>query len=186
MACKIDRGSAFNCASIAQAGIGNYVILINKEDFDDATVTEDGTTKEITAITFAVTAPVTTGFAFESSKGSVQIIPSSPLRAVTSIDGFDHTLDIRALDASQLSRDNIAKMRFQKVVAIVPLASGKALVYGRNVGMRISDFQENPGDADTGGTIQFVLKTPDNDPPEIAPPHLIASSFDISTLLPSV
>lgn len=181
MACKIDRGSAFNCAAIPQGGIGNYAILINKDDFDAATVTEDVTSKEITAITLDAPA---TGFAFESSKGSAQIIPSSPLRAVTAVDGFDHTIDIRALDVTQLSRTNIAKMRFQKVVAIIPLANGKALLYGRNVGLRISDFQENPGDADTGGTIQFVLKTPDNDPPEINPPHVIASTFDLSTLLP--
>jgi len=181
MSCKIDRGSAFDCATISQGGIGNYVILINKDDFDAGAVTVDGTSKEITAITLDTPA---TGFAFESAKGSVQIIPSAPLRTATALDGFDHTLDIRALDVSQLSRENIAKMRFQKVVAVVPLANGKAMLYGRNVGMRISDFQENPGDADTGGTIQFVLKTPDNDPPEISAPHIIASAFDLSTLLP--
>ena len=180
MACKIDRGSAFDCANIVQGGIGNYVLLINKEDLDNGAVTVDGTSKEIDTITLDAG---TSAYSFESAKGSVQIIPSTPFRAVSAIDGFDHSLDIRALDVSQLSRENIAKMRFQKVVAIVPLASGKALMYGRNVGLRISDFQENPGDADTGGTIQFVLKTPDNDPPEIAPAHLIASTFDITTLL---
>lgn len=179
MSCKIDRGSAFDCAAITQGGIGNYILLINKEDLDAGAITEDAVSHEIETITLAAG---TFAYKFESSKGSAQIIPSSPLRAVTAIDGFDHTLDVRALDVSQLSRENIVKMRFQKVVAIVPLASGKAIMYGRNVGLRISDFQENPGDADTGGTIQFVLKTPDNDPPEIAAPHLIEDTFDILTL----
>jgi hypothetical protein len=180
MSCKIDRGSAFDCASITQGGIGNYVILINKDDLDNGAVTEDAVSHEIETITLDAG---TYGYKFEFSKGSVQIIPSTPFRARTAIDGFDHTLDIRALDVSQLSRENIAKMRFQKVVAIVPLADGRSLMYGRNVGLRISDFQENPGDADTGGTIQFVLKTPENDPPEINPPHVVESTFDITTLL---
>ena len=181
MSCKIDRGSAFDCASIVQGGIGDVVYLINKEDLDEGSVTIDtGVTEEITAI---VLDAGTYAYAFEAPKGSLHVIPGSPLRAVTALDGFDHTLDIRATDASQLSRLNIAKMRFQKMVAIVPLASGKSLLYGQNVGMRISDFQDNPGDADTGGTLQFVLKTPDNDPPEIATPVVIASTFDPATLL---
>ena len=180
MACKIDRGSAFNCAAIEQGGIKDYFYLINKEDFDNnQSLTFDGTSNEITAL---ILASGTQGYKFESSKGSAQIIPSSPFRGVTAIDGFDHQIDARVLDVSQLSIDNLKKMRFQKVVAIVPLANGKFKLYGRNVGMRISDYQENPGDADTGGTIQVILKTPDNDPPEIDPPHLIASAFDITSL----
>jgi len=51
--------------------------------------------------------------------------------------------------------------------------------------MRISDFQMSPGDADTGGSFQIVLKTPENDPPEIDPPHFIESTFDITTLIGS-
>ena len=180
MTCKIDRGAAFDCADINQGGIGDYVLLINKEDLDNGAITEDETSHEIETITLDAG---TYAYKFESSKGAVQIIPGSPLRAVDAVDGFDHTLDIRALDVSQLSRENIAKMRFQKVVALVPLANGKALMYGRNVGMRISDIQENPGDANVAGTIQFVLKTPEFDPPEVALPHTIADTYDISTLL---
>jgi len=180
MACKIDIGVAFDCAAITQAGIGNYVLLINKEDLDNGAITEDAISHEIETITLDAG---TYAYKFEAPKGSVHIIPSSPLRIVTAIDGFDHTIDMRAVDVSQLSRENIAKMRFQKVVAIIPLTSGGAMMYGRNVGLRISDFQENPGDADTGGTIQFILKTPDNDAPEKYPPHLIESTFDVLTLV---
>jgi hypothetical protein len=176
---KISRGSAFDGDAIVQGGIGNYMYFINKEDFDDNQVlTFDGASNEITALTLK---SGTKGYKFESSKGSVQIIPSSPLRAVTAIDGFDHTADLRILDASQLSMDNAKKMRFQKGVVVIPLASGKFMLFGRNVGMRMSDFQLMPGDADTGGTFQVVIKTPENDPPEIDPPHIIASTFDITT-----
>lgn len=180
MANKIDRGSAFDATAINQGGIKNYVYLINWEDFHEAqTLTIDGTSKEITAITLA---EGTKGYKFESSSGSTQIMPSNPFRGVTAINGFDHTVDVRILDNSQLSRLNIEKLRFQKVVAIVPLLNGKFKLYGRNVGMRIVDLQEMEGDADTGGTLNFVLKTPDNDPPEKDLPILIASTYDITEL----
>lgn len=177
---KIDRGVAFDGAAIPQGGIGNFAILINHDDLKNGVITEDAVSKEIETITLDAG---TLGYKFESSKGSAQIIPSAALRAVAAIDGFDHSLDIRIIDATQLSKNNIAKMRFNKVAAIIPTSDGKALLFGRNVGLRISDYQEKPGDADTGGTIQVVLKTPENDPPEINAPHVIESTFDIESLL---
>lgn len=177
---KIDRGVAFDGAAIAQAGIGNYAILINHDDLKNGVITEDAVSHEIETITLAAG---TYGYKFESSKGSAQIIPSSPLRAVAAIDGFDHSIDMRIIDVSQLSKENAERMRFQKVAVLIPLSNGKSMLYGRNVGMRISDYQENPGDADTGGTLQIVLKTPENDPPEIKGAHIVESTFDIESLL---
>ena len=179
---KIDRSSLFDGDAIKQGGIGNYILLINKEDLDAGALTFDGTTNEIETIT------LDTGkyaYKFESSKGSAQIIMTSPLRAVSAIDGFDHQGDVRIVEAAQEALDNIKRMRFQKVCAIIPLADGRSMLYGRKVGMRISDFQMSPGDADTGGSFQIVLKTPENDPPEIDPPHFIESTFDITTLIGS-
>lgn len=181
MSCLIDQGSAFDCESITQGGIGNYVYLINKTNFDNyQTLTIDtGLTEEITALVLEAGSQ---GYKFVAPKGNMHVTPSSPFRSATARDGFDHTMYIVAHDVSQVSRENIAKLLYNKVVAIVPLLSGKFLLYGRYVGMRISDYQENPGDADLGGTIQFTLKTPDSDPPEIATPHIIASTFDITSL----
>jgi len=177
---KIDQGFAFDGDAIVQGGIKNYFYLINKEDFDDnQTLTFDGTSNEITAL---VLASGTQGYKFESSKGSAQIIPSAPFRGVSAIDGFDHTVDARMVESTQLGLDNIKKLRFQKVVAIVPLIDGRFMLFGRRVGLRMSDFQMMPGDADTGGSYQVVVRTPENDPPEIDPPHYIASTFDITSL----
>ena len=177
---KIDRGVAFDGAAIVQGGIGNYILLINKEDLDNGAITLDAISNEIETITLD---SGTYAYKFESSKGSAQIIPGSPLRGVSAIDGFDHTVDMRIIDATQLSVNQAVRARFQKLVAIVPLTDGAAMMYGRRVGMRMSDFQMMPGDADTGGTFQIVIKTPENDPPEIDPPHRIESTFDILSLL---
>lgn len=180
MPCKIDLGALFNCAALVQAGIKDYFYLVNKEDFDDnQLLTIDGSTNELTALTLA---SGTQGYKFTVSKGATNIIPTSPLRPTTAQDGFDHSLDVRIFDVSQLSVENIEKLRFNKVVAFVPLASGKHLLYGRNVGMRISEFEYNPSDGDTGGTLKIILKTPDEDPPEIHAPLLASTDYDITEL----
>lgn len=178
--CKITLGSAFDCDAIVQPGIKDYVYLINKEDFDNnQTLTEDGTTHNITAL---VLASGTQGYKFDMPKGSIQVIPSVTFRAATANDGYNHQVIVSALLNSQLSRENIDKMKYSKVVAIVPLQDGNFLLYGRYVGMRISDVVDAPGDGDTGGIIQFTLMTPENDPPENALPHVIDSTFVITSL----
>lgn len=179
--CKISRGSAFDCDAVVQAGIGDYMYLINKDDFDNyQTLTEDGTTHNITAL---VLASGTQGYKFEAPKGSLQILATSTARQQTANDGHDHSITVYALDVTQLSRENIDKLKYNKVVAIVPLKDGNFLLYGRYVGLRIDgEITETPGDADVGGTIMFTVKTPANDPPENALPHVIDSTFDITSL----
>jgi hypothetical protein len=177
---KIDRGVSFDGAAIVQGGIGNFAILMNWDDLHNGAMTFDAITNEIETITLGVG---TVGYKFESSKGSAQIIPSTAFKGVKAIDGFEHSIDMTIVDMTQKTIENAGRMRFQKVVAIVPLVSGKSMMFGRRVGMRMSDFKMMPGDADTGGSFQVVIKTPDNDPPEIDQPHLIESTFDIETLL---
>lgn len=177
---KLDRGSAFDGDAIVQGGIGNYVYMINKDEWDaNQLLTFDEITNEITALTLKAGAQ---GWKFESSKGSAQIIVTNPFRGVSAIDGFDHSLDIRIVEATQLCIDNAKKLRFQKVVVIIPLLDGRKMVYGRRVGLRMSDWQASQGDGDTGSSFQVVLKTPENDPPEIDPPHYISSDYDITEL----
>lgn len=178
--CLIDRDCNFDCSALTQGGIGNYVILVNKDDWDAGTVTIDtGVTEEITSIVLDTGKE---GYAFEGSKES-NIIPSTAQREVDGMDGFDHQIDIKVFDVSQLSRENIAKMRFNKVVAVIPLNNGKALCMGKDVGMRMSGYVHIPGDASLSNLIQFILKTPADGAPEIATEHVIASTFDITTLL---
>lgn len=189
MACLIDKGIAFDCANPQQGGIAARAILINYEDWKNATVTQDAITNEITAITLA--AGGIQGWEIQVPKSS-NIIPSAPLRAIDGVDGFDHTVDVRAATIEQLDRENIEKIRFNKVVMIVEFLEGRAQLYGAHidatpdpagVGMRLSDYQENHSDSALSGTIQFIAKTSDNDAPEVKAPMLIAKAFDIDDLL---
>jgi hypothetical protein len=191
MSCKIDKGIAFDCAAPQQGGAQSFFYVLNYEDWKAATVTIDaGLTEEITGI--ALTGTGTAGFKFAVPKSGTNLITSSPLRVTDGIDGFDHTVQALVNTIEQLDRDNIERIRFNKVVVIVPLLEGRAKLFGGSVnsipsplgvGLRLSEYDEADTDASLGGMIQFTAKTPDNDPPEIKAPQLIASTVDLEALL---
>lgn len=193
MSCKIDKGVAFDCDTPQQGGIDKFFYLMNYSEWKTATVTIDtGVTEEITAI--ALTEVGAAAFKYTLPKSS-NLIATSVLRAIDGVDGFDDQVDVRIASIEQVDRINIQRMRFNKVVAIVPLVDGRALIYGGKVdatpsavgvGMRLSDFQDNQGDAGVGGTLQFVAKTPDTGPPEVFSAQMIASTVDLEALLTPV
>lgn len=192
MSCKIDKSIAFDCDAPQQGGVDNFFYVLNYEDWKNATVTVDGSTNEITAIT--LTGSGTAGYKFSVPKSN-NILPTSPIRTTDGVDGFDHTIQAMINTIEQLDRENIARVRFNKIVVIVPLLDGRAQLFGGGidatpsaigVGMRLSAYDEAPSDPGLGGMIQFTAKTPDNDPPEINAPHLIASTVDLEALLTPV
>ena len=192
MSCKIDKGVAFDCDAPQQGGIVEFLYIMNYSEFKTATVSVDAGTEEIDSI--ALTESGAAAYKIEVPKSS-NIIPTSVLRAIDGADGFDDQVDVRINSIEQLDRNNLARMRFNKVVIICKYVEGRAQIYGgradstpsaAGVGMRLSDWQDNQGDASVGGTLQFVAKTPDNDPPEVLPSQVISSSFDLDTLLTPV
>ena len=179
MACPITQGSAFNCAALGLGGIEPFIYLYNYEEWKACTLTLDGTDGYITGITndtgdqaYLVTCA-----------NNSNILPNAALRIVDGgQDGYDHTIDAKLYDLSQAGRNNISKVRFQKVVAIIFKNSGIGEVYGHNVGLRLSDFQYNANDPNGGNNAQFVLKTPDSDAPETDIPLVIDAGTYATTL----
>jgi len=188
----LSRDITFDCEAPQQGGIKNKIYVINWEDWLASTVTVDGTTKEITGITLVGTG--TQAFKYEVPKSS-NIIATSALRRIDGVDGYDSSVDGRISTITELDVREIAKIRFQKIVVIAALIEGRARIYGgwadstptpRGVGLRLMENDENQGDASIGGTIRFLAKTPENDPPDIRPPQLIASTVDLEALLTPV
>lgn len=190
MSCEVDKSIVFDCENIQQGGIERYLYVINYSHWKNATVAKDtGATEEITTITLTDTGAA--AYKFQVPKSS-NIIATSVLRAVDGPDGFDDQIDCRVNTIEELDRRMLAKIRFNKIVVIVPLLDGRSVILGGKaddtptavgVGMRLSDWQDNQGDANVGGTIQFVAKTPDNDPPEMYPSQIVASTVDLEALL---
>ena len=179
MACPITQGSAFDCTALKVGGIHPFMYLYNYEDWIAATLVLDATDGDITGITNASTKQAyLVSFANNSN-----ILPNTALRVVDGgQDGYDHMIDAKLYDLSQASRNNIAKLRFQKVVAIIYKNEGVGELYGADVGLRLSDFQYNPNDPAGGNNAQFVLKTPSADSPETALPLIIDAGTAASTL----
>jgi len=192
MSCKLDKSVTFDCDALQQGGIENYIYILNYSEWKNATVTLDGTTEEIASITLTETGDA--AYKITCPKSS-NIIATSVMRAVDGVDGFDDQVDVRINSIEQLDRTNLQRIRFNKVVIIVPLLDGRAQIFGGKVnatpeavgvGLRLSDWQDNPGDAGVGGTLQFVAKTPDTDPPEVIGSQLIAADVDLEALLTPV
>jgi len=193
MSCKLDAGVTFDCDALQQGGIQNYFYILNYSEWKTATVTKDtGVTEEITAITLTETGAA--AYKIQCPKSS-NIIGTSVLRVIDGVDGFDDQVDARVNNIDALVRQNLVRMRFNKVVIIIPLLEGRAIIYGGKVdatpspvgvGMRLSDWQDNQGDAGLGGTLQFIAKTPDVDPPEVFEAQVIASTVDLEALLTPV
>jgi hypothetical protein len=177
MGCAITQGGAYDCSAKVQAGIEDILLLYNKDEWEQNTITRDvdGT---ITGIT---NASGIQAYDFGVAD-SGNLVPNSPLRKVDGgTDGYDHQIDSKLYDLDQAGLTNLGNIRFQKVVAIILRNDGTGLLYGEGVGMLLEDFQYNPGDAGTSGLAQFVLKTPSDEPPENEPPVVIFDTDKATT-----
>lgn len=188
--CPVDRAIAFDCENIQQGGVKPYTVILNQDAWKNATVTVDGTSGEILTITLTQSGDA--GYKWETPKGAVNNMPTHALRAVDGADGYDHQHELRLQTIDQLDQDAIAKIRFNKVLTITPLLDGRFILAGgyvdgtptpMGVGMRLSEDDGSIADAATGGSVHLIAKTPDDDPPEMKKPMIIASSFDIDALL---
>ena len=182
MSCSpISAGATFSCPP-SQGGIYAKLWLVPYSDFKDSTtaVTRVDSDSPITAITLPSGGKQ--WYLFEAGKAA-HIVPTIALRAVDGgTDGYDHSVDTRVFDVSQSSRNNLATMRFAKVVAIVQKVDGTGMVLGYEQGLLMSDYQENLSDASVSNLINFIVKTPDSEAPEINAGENLDSTFDFDAL----
>ena len=184
MSCKLTKDSLFDCTAIVQGGIEAFEYVIDFENWKqakiDGLITVDPLTNEIDAI--ALPPGGERAWKFSASKAS-NIVATSPLRQVDGIDGYDHTVKTRLATVEQLDVDQVSSLRFNKVVIIVVKVDGRAKVFGDNVGLRLSEFDLNEGDAGTAGTVMFTAMTDSREAPEVNTPVLISKTVDLELLL---
>lgn len=162
----IDSGSSVDCDAPIVAGVNQELILIDKEVYDRATITEDVTTKNlITSITLTQVGDA--AYSFQGIRKSLN--PQSQFVPATVSQGWDHQVDFLIFDISQAQKNNIQKMAGSKMVAIIrnSNAEGNAdsvfEIFGGGVGM---EMQAGParinGDLETNGAYTIALKTSDD------------------------
>ena len=185
----ITLGASYDCDDPIAAGVDQRLILIDKEVFDLATITFDGT------ITTLITNIVLTGtgnaaFSFQGIRRSLN--PSSAFVPATVSVGYDHQVDFQVFEIGQLQKDNLEKLGLAKVVAIIQNVNapgnGDAVfeVFGKDAGL---ELQAGPmrlnSDNETSGSYTLSLKTSDDSGKE---PKLPTSFFytDFATTIAKV
>lgn len=174
----IDIGGAYSCATPIVAGVDQRLILINKSDYDDATVTFDGSlTSLITNIVLASGGKA--GYAFQGIRTSLN--PQSAFIPAKGSVGYDHQVDFMIFDISQLQKDNIEKMGVEKFVAVVQnmnvAGNGNSVfeVFGKDTGLELITNIRINTDLETNGAWAISLKTSDESGKE---PKLPTSFWD--------
>jgi len=159
----IVSGSVYDCTNPIVGGNNQNLILIDKEIFDRATITYDGSTDNlITNILLTEIGDV--GYKFEGIRKSLN--PQSAFVPSEVANGYDHQVDFLIFDVDQAQKNNIEKMAYGKQVAIVEntnvAGNGDSVfeVFGTNLGLEVqAGAMRITGDADTNGAYTISLKT---------------------------
>lgn len=156
----ITLGATYDCTNPIVPGVNTRLILINKDDISVVTKAAP----YITAITLT---GVTTGFAFEGYRNSLN--PEYSLVPAAFSIGYDHQVKFQIFDISQEQKENLQKMALGRMVAIVENMNNAGNddnvfeVYGLDVGLDIIELTRIARDMDTQGSFSVLLKTPDDE-----------------------
>lgn len=161
----ITVGAGYDCDDPLVAGVEQRLILINKDDFDDATVTYDVTTT--TLITNIVLASGgKQGWAFQGIRRSLN--PQATFVPAAVSVGYDHQINFLVFEITQIQKDNIEKLGLDKVVAVVQNINaagngdGVFEVFGKDVGLTMTEGTRINADQETNGAFNLILKTSDD------------------------
>jgi len=157
--CKITLGfSATDCNGLEQGGTSGDLYLINYNDYLTATITEDpdGTITDITLTTIGAQA-----FKFELTRGAPVL--TSPLTVNNAgKSGYLHNVAAFIPTKDQATKTDFSNLiNFGRVIAIVVLDSTVVSnLFGNDMGLSMTAYEEAPNDPSVGGGLQITLSTP--------------------------
>lgn len=159
--CKLTSGfDPVDCTGLEQGGVSGDLYLINYEDYLTATVVQDA---DCTITDITLTTVGSQAYKYILTRGS--FAPSTPLTVNDGgKSGFLHTLAgyIPTKDQS-IKKQLSGLINFGRVVAIVVLDSGVVSnLYGNDMGLSMTSFDETPADPSLGGGLNVTFSTPAN------------------------
>lgn len=182
-----------SCTDYAIGGLTGRMWLINKDAYDNATITS-GADGEITGI--ALTGTGTEAYRVECPRGSISA--DSPVTLNPGgIGGFTHTVNAVITDMSQAMKNSIASLVNQNLVVAIletqapkPATSGTGdtksppyVLFGDTSGLELSTSGMNLADQATGGSISITLTSPTTSQLELnIPKNVDMSTADILAL----
>ena len=173
MACRINQGLIpSNCQDISVGGVTGRFWLINKSDYDAATITK-GTDNEITAIT-AGTLATGEAFAYRFEVPPKSMVTGNAFSSVNGVSGVTHLVTALISDMSMAQKNSLVSMfNTKRALVIVETQAPKLavpaesesppyLLYGTESGLEVSAIETNLADQATGNGIMLTLTTPTN------------------------
>lgn len=161
--------SPANCTDLEVGGVNGVAYGINYSDWLTATVTRDASTGAISAVVLTETG--SKAVKYELTRGAIPT--ATPLTVNNGgKSGFAHTVPmfIPTKDAA-IRQEIVTKMNFGRMVWIVVLDSGiVSQVFGNDVGLSLTAFEEANVDPSKGGGFDATFSTPADVTLENLPP----------------
>lgn len=176
---KISASVAIDCDNPLVAGANDRLILINKEDWDNGTITPNVSNSELIE---GITLPSgTDAYYFEGKNDSVE--PKQTLVKQRYAEVYDHEVIFKVFKADAATKQQLEKMVKGKFVAIIENnfkgSSGNSCfeIYGYDVGLQVMEMERVIMDAETQGAFNITLRTPENIKEAHLPKTLYITSY---------
>lgn len=182
---KISADLLVDCTNPIVNGANDRLILINQEDWEDATITYNGTNTKI--IENIILPSATTGYEYQGMYNSNE--PKSTLVKGTYSTSWDQEVMFKIFNNSPDVKKQLDLLRLGKVVAIIQNnhkgTSGNAAfeVYGHSSGLELVECTRTVADNDTQGGYACVLRNSEKSRENSLPYSIFITSYSVTKAL---
>lgn len=175
---KITSSITFDCDNPLQAGAEDELVLINKDDYDDAVVTVDVGNPQL--ITNIVLPSGVLAFTYAGKNNSVG--PKYELIKQTFAEVYNHEINFKVFKVDAATKKELEALAKGTVVAIVRNkhkgADGNSAyeVYGADAGLVLTQNLRDIINQENQGAFDAILKSDENS----LEPHMPKTFFDTS------
>lgn len=178
---KITAGLTINCATPLQAGAEDELILINRDDYQDAAITYNVTNPQI--IEAIVLASGVTAYSYKGANNA--IAPKYEFIKQGFGELYSHEINFKVFNVDSAAKEQLMKLAKGQMVAIVNNkfkgTSGDAAyeVYGEQAGLVVTQNVRDVISQDNQGAFDIIIKSAETD----LEPHMPKTFFttDLAT-----
>jgi hypothetical protein len=151
----IASGYVISCTTPLVPGTEDDILLANKSDVSGYTV-DVGNPMLVSAITMKEDKQF---YKFEGQNMSVE--PKSRLVVSRYSRLYEHEARFKIFANDAPTKLLVDKLIKGEVVALIKSKAGAWEIYGRDIGLKVTEMERDPNNTDTGGAYDLLLKTPD-------------------------
>lgn len=152
---SISSGYAISCTTPLVPGTEDDILLANRADVSGYVV--DGANPML-----VTDINMKTGKQFYKFEGqNMSVEPKSRLVLTRYSRLYEHEARFKIFANSPADKLTVDKLIKGEVVALIKSKAGAWELYGKDIGLKVSEMERDPNNTDTGGAYDLLLKTPD-------------------------